>query len=100
MIRLLRIFKIISADSFLGKLINFIILSVKDLLFYCVILLLFIFIFVIAGRELFAYQINPEYQIDEFGFIIFDSPIRENFNTLIESLITVFILFIGDVNFF
>lgn len=99
-IRLLRLLRLFSPKSFLGKLIYFIILSIKDLLFYCLMLNFFILMFAIAGRELFSHALTLKYEIDEFGFISLNTPIRENFDSFVESLLTVFILFIGDVYFF
>ena len=96
-IRFIRLFKFAKKGGFFQKFIVFIIVSLKDLVFYCILLIIFIIIFAIAGREFFANEIYIEYSIDDYNYI-FDEKIspRENFDTLIDSFVTTFIFFIGD----
>ena len=96
-IRFIRLFKFAKKGGFLQKFIVFIIVSLKDLVFYCILLLFFIIIFAIAGREIFANKVYTEYVYDEYNFFLDmkNSP-RENFDTLTDSFVTTFIFFIGD----
>jgi hypothetical protein len=99
LIRLIRILKLFKPNTFMGRFVSFMIVSVRDLFFYTILLSIFLFIFALAGRELFAYKIFLYNKMDSFGYVDnndFVSP-RENFDSFSNSIITVFILFIGDV---
>jgi hypothetical protein len=93
-IRLLKLFK----KGFVQRFVNFVITSLRDLVNYCFLLFFFIVAFSIIGRELFANKIHLLSKTDEFGYIYpNDISPRENFDSIFNSFITVFILFIGDV---
>lgn len=100
-LRYIRILKLFKPTSFIGRFTNFIVVSLRDLGYYTVLLSFFILLFSVAGREIFANRIIRSNPYDSFGFKLAEltSP-RENFDTVINSIITVFILFIGDVKFF
>ena len=96
-IRYIRILKLFREGSFIQKFVEFIIISLRDLVYYCLLLIFFIYIFAIAGRELFANSIVLYNDTDEYGyrFNTTRAP-RENFDNILNSFITVFIFFIGD----
>jgi hypothetical protein len=97
-IRFIRLLKLFKKETFMGRFVNFIIISLRDLVYYTLLLLFFLFLFALAGRELFANRINVYNKIDDWGYEypdVFLSP-RENFDNLFNAFITVFILFIGD----
>jgi hypothetical protein len=99
----LRILKLFTKKSYLGKFLNFINKSLKDLFIFTILLGFFILIFALTGREFFTNKIHMQQNPDTYSYIFpGDISPRENFDTIIDSLITVFILFIGDVifNFF
>ena len=56
-------------------------------------------VFLLIGRELFANKVKllDKEDIYNYQFTTYISP-RENFDTLFNSFVTVFILFIGNVN--
>jgi hypothetical protein len=85
-------------NSFIGRLISFIVASLKDLANYTILLCFFILIFALAGRELFGKKITLINRKDKFNYNNPNtlSP-RENFDNVGSAFITVFILFIGDV---
>jgi len=98
----LRILKLFPKKSYLGKFLNFINKSLKDLFVFTILLGFFILIFALTGRESFTNKIRMQQNPDAYSYI-FPGEIspRENFDTITDSFITVFILFIGDViNFF
>lgn len=93
-IRLLKLFK----KGFVQRFVNFVITSLRDLVNYCFLLFFFINAFSIIGRELFANKIHLLSTTDDYGYIYpNDISPRENFDSIFNSFITVFILFIGDV---
>jgi hypothetical protein len=97
-IRFIRLLKLFKKETFMGRFVNFIIVSLRDLIYYTLLLLFFLFLFALAGRELFANRIYVYNKTDEWGYVypdVFLSP-RENFDNLFNAFVTVFILFIGD----
>jgi hypothetical protein len=97
-IRFIRLLKLFKKETFMGRFVNFIIISLRDLIYYTLLLLFFLFLFALAGRELFANKIYLYEKKDDWGYVypdVFLSP-RENFDDLYNAFITVFILFIGD----
>ena len=96
-IRYIRILKLSREGSFIQKFVEFIIISLRDLIYYCLLLIFFIYIFAIAGRELFAYSVVLYNDTDEYGYKFNTTRVpRENFDSILNSLVTVFIFFIGD----
>ena len=97
MIRYLKLFKYAKEGGFIRKFVDFFLLSMRDLLYYCILLFFFILIFAIAGRELFANSVYIIKEKDEYNMFYLEkkSP-RENFDSVLNSLVTVFIFFIGD----
>ena len=97
MIRYLKLFKYAKEGGFIRKFVDFFLLSMRDLLYYCILLFFFILIFAIAGRELFANSVYIIKEKDEYNmFYIEKKSPRENFDSVLNSLVTVFIFFIGD----
>lgn len=93
--RLFRVLKLVKTWKKFQKLISTIIRSIKDVSNFSVLLFLFIFIYTLLGRELFAYKV----QFDENGnYSTSDtatSP-RNNFDTFPNALITIFIVLTGE----
>jgi hypothetical protein len=83
----------------MGRFVNFIVVTMRDLFYYTILLLIFLIIFALAGRELFANKIFIYDKRDKYGYIYPHEVLspRENFDSFGNSFITVFILFIGDV---
>jgi len=97
-VRFLRILKLFTHKSYLGRFLNFINKSLKDLFIFSILLGFFIVIFALTGREFFSNKIRIRLRPDRFNYIYpSDVPPRENFDSIPDSIITVFILFIGDV---
>ena len=96
-IRYIKLLKYTRKGGFYKKFIQFFIISLRDLFFYCILLIFFILIFAIAGIELFANSIYIYDKKDEYNYIYPNvmAP-RENFNNIQNSLVTVFIIFVGD----
>ena len=93
-IRLLRLFK---QGSFIKQFTEFIIASTQDLLFYSLLLLFFIYIFALTGRELFANKILQSDTKDEYNYVYAEPQVpRENFDGILNAFVTVFTLLIGD----
>ena len=93
--RLFRVIKLVKAWKRFQQLVSTIIRSIKDVSNFSVLLFLFIFIYTLLGRELFAYKVT----FDESGrFSESDdakSP-RNNFDTFFNALITIFIVLTGE----
>jgi hypothetical protein len=80
-----------------------IVLSIKDITYYTILLLLFIYIFALLGMELFAHkckfdeedQLVTDIQlgIEQGGTML--SP-RENFDVCYMAMTTVFIIIVGE----
>ena len=93
--RLFRVIKLVKSWKRLQKLISTILRSIKDVSYFSVLLFLFVFIYTLLGRELFAYNIK----FDEEGNFSTGknakSP-RVNFDTFLNAIITIFIVLAGD----
>ena len=96
-IRYLKLLRFARKGGFLEKFINFFLISLRDLFYYCILLIFFLIIFAIAGIELFANAIFTYDEKDEYNYF-FNTTVapRENFNNIQNSLVTVFTIFIGD----
>jgi len=100
-VRFLRIIKMAKKDTVVGEAFNFLLFCFKELFYYLILLLFFQVVFLLIGRELFANKVKLIETRDEYNYE-YDQIIspRENFDTLFNSFMTVFILFIGDVNIY
>jgi hypothetical protein len=81
--------------------------TLKDISNFTILLFLFIFTYAMLGMELFAYRVRFDDQGEPIelddgnsnngrGVEIGESP-RENFDTFLFAMTTIFILLIGDV---
>ena len=96
-IRYIKLLRFTKKGGFYQKFIKFFLISLKDLFFYCILLVFFIVIFAIAGIELFANAIFIYNTKDEYNYVYSNiNPPRENFNNIQNALVTVFIIFVGD----
>lgn len=85
-----------------GEAFNFLLFCFKELFYYLILLFFFQVVFLLIGRELFANKIKIIETKDEYNYEHTNNNLspRENFDTLFNSFMTVFILFIGDVNIY
>lgn len=81
-LRVFRTFKLFKRWESLQELIRAIVVSGEGLGYFCIVLLLFLFVFALTGRSLFAGQLPP------------DS--RANFDSLFMSFVTTFQLVTGE----
>lgn len=94
--RLFRVIKLVKKWKKFQELVSTIVRSIKDVSNFSVLLFLFIFIYTLLGRELFAYRI----MFDEDGN--FDpndesaSSPRNNFDTFLNAIVTIFIVLTGE----
>lgn len=93
--RLFRVLKLVKSWKKFQRLIGTIIRSLKDVSNFSVLLFLFIFVYTLLGRELFAYKVS----FDEDGNFSRSkdakSP-RNNFDSFINAIITIFIVLTGE----
>jgi hypothetical protein len=93
--RLFRVLKLVKAWKKFQELLITIASSIKDVSNFSVLLFLFIFIYTLLGRELFAYKVR----FDEEGKLSdedeAESP-RNNFDSFINAIITIFIVLTGE----
>lgn len=94
--RLFRVIKLVKRWKKFQELVDTIIVSLKDARNFSVLLFLFIFIYALLGRELFAFKImfNEEGKLDADNEES-TSP-RTNFDTFYNAMITIFILLTGE----
>jgi hypothetical protein len=93
--RLFRLIKLVKGWKRFQELVNTIVLSFKDVSNFSVLLFLFIFIYTLLGRELFAYKIK----FDENGKFSTSSKAespRNNFDSFVNAIITIFIVLTGE----
>jgi len=96
-IRYIKLLRFTKKGGIYQRFIKFFLISLKDLFYYCILLVFFIVIFAIAGIELFANAIFIYDKKDEYNYIYNTiNPPRENFNNVQNALVTVFIIFVGD----
>ena len=96
-IRYIKLLRYFGDGGFLNNFVNFFIISLKDLFYYCILLFFFIVIFAIAGIELFANSVFIYDKKDEYNYYYSEIiPPRENFNNIQNALVTVFIILIGN----
>jgi hypothetical protein len=100
LIRLLLILQVGKVDLTLRKLISFWVNGYKDVFYYFVLLFLVFSIFLITGRVLFYNITSQSHEIrDEYGYWDKETLLfRENFNSFSNGLMTVIIVFLGDVS--
>lgn len=94
--RLFRVIKLVKSWKKFQELVSTIVRSIKDVSNFSVLLFLFIFIYTLLGRELFAYNVY----FDENGNYTSnpakgESP-RNNFNSFVDAIITIFIVLTGE----
>ena len=93
--RLFRLIKLVKSWKRFQDLVSTIVRSIRDVSNFSVLLFLFIFIYTLLGRELFAYNVK----FDEENKISREddakSP-RENFDTFPNAIITIFIVLTGE----
>lgn len=98
-VRLLRVFKLARSWTSFRDLLAKMIVTFKDIQYFAMLLILFMFIFTLLGMELFAFKVNynnsdKERPVDEFykeGFYP-----RASFNDFPTGFTTIFIVFIGE----
>jgi hypothetical protein len=109
-IRLLRVFKLARSWTSFRDLLQKMVITLKDINFFGLLLILFMIIFTLLGMELFAYKVKfdmdgkpLEMQYDKDGLAKQDEFInaegefpRTSFNTFGLGFTTVFIVFIGE----
>lgn len=93
--RLLRVFKLAKSWKQFQNLLKTIGHTLKDISTFSVLLFLFIFTYTILGMEWFAYKakFNSLGQVD---YSANGTYIDSNFNTFLQSFLTVFITLTGD----
>lgn len=97
-LRLLMLLQIGKVDKTLRKLIDFIKKGKRDVINYFFILFIFFSMCIIIGRLCLSNCISSELVTDDYGFYIPDNKLfRANFNSYGESIMTIIILFFGDV---
>ena len=94
-IRLLRIFKLARSWTSFQQLLITIGNTIKDISNFTILLLLFILIFALLGMELFAFNIKYNEEKDLVDTHHGVSP-RNNFDSFVNSIITIFIVLIGE----
>ena len=89
----MRIFKLARSWTSFQNLLITIGKTVKDISNFSVLLLLFMFTYALLGMELFSHKIkyNDENEIDSNG-----TSVRNNYDTLLDSLTTIFVVLIGE----
>ena len=77
--------------------------TLKDITNFTILMLIFMFIFSLLGMEMFAYRIKFNSQNKDYPLSPIDVPDinkgwypRSNFNTLLNAMITVFGILIGE----
>ena len=85
--RLLRIFKLAKKWTELRKLMKIIYLCLKDVSYFSVLLLLFMFIYTLIGMELYAYKLR--FSGDDVDLQDGTSP-RNNFDDFLHAFISVY----------
>jgi len=92
-VRLLRVFKLARSWSNFRELLRRIMVTLKDISYFSVLLFLFMFTYTLLGMELFSFKVyfDEEGMVSENG-----TPPRENFNSFLEGLTTIFIVLIGE----
>ena len=95
-VRLLRIFKLARSWTSFRKILEKVIITMRDVSTFSILLLLFMFIFTLLGMELFGHNVrfidDKLVDPDEEGAL---SP-RPNFDTLYMGFTTIFAIAIGD----
>ena len=99
-IRLLRVFKLARSWTSFRDLLQKMVITLKDINFFGLLLILFMIIFTLLGMELFAYKVK----FDLDGKPILDGDVmntegeypRTSFNTFGLGFTTIFIVFIGE----
>ena len=95
MLRVLRIFKLSTKLKTFNEILNRISATIKDILTFFILMVIFEFVFIILGMQFFA---NTVY-LDEAGNLTdaqHGSEPALNFNTITNAFVSVFIVFIGD----
>ena len=93
--RLFRVIKLVKSWKRFQILVSTIVRSIKDVSNFSVLLFLFIFIYTLLGRELFAYNIK----FDEEGYYSTSDKAksaRNNFDTFANAIVTIFIVLTGE----
>ncbi len=100
LIRLLLILQVGKVDLTLRKLISFWVKGYREVFYYFVLLFLVFSIFLITGRVLFYDIASQQHEImDAYGYWDNEAVLlRENFNSFTNGLMTVIIVFLGDVS--
>lgn len=102
-IRIARVFKLAKSWKSFKKLLNWLVLTIKDISTFSVLMGIFMFIFTLLGMELFGHkvkfdeddrpvEVDPDNDLVNMGGVY---P-RNNFNEFIFAVTTIFIVFIGD----
>ena len=102
--RLLRMFKLAKTWKSFNELLNLLFLTMQKVAYLTCILLLFWLTFAILGKELFSYRmafdINDQPVKDAFdystGTYAVGIPPNFNFDSILESIISVFLFFTSD----
>jgi hypothetical protein len=102
-LRMLRVIKLARTWTDLQVVMSTIVLSVKDITYYSILLMLFIYIFALLGMELFAHRCkfdDEEQLVTDVAARIEQgaemlSP-RENFDVCYMAMTTVFIVILGE----
>ena len=93
--RLFRVLKLVKAWKKFQQLIATIIRSIKDVSNFSVLLFLFIFIYTLLGRELFAHNVKFDEEGRYSTDVEAESP-RNNFDSFWNALVTIFIVLTGE----
>lgn len=93
--RLFRVIKLVKSWKRFQELVATIVRSFKDVSNFSVLLFLFMFIYTLLGRELFAYKLKFD---DDGNFSTSDGArsARNNFDTFVNAIITIFIVLTGE----
>ena len=93
--RLFRVIKLAKGWKKFQELIKTIVNSFKDVSNFSVLLFLFIFVYTLLGRELFAYNLKFDSNGNLSSESNAQSP-RSNFDTFGEAIVTIFIVLTGE----
>lgn len=93
--RLFRVIKLVKGWKRFQELISTIVRSFKDVSNFSVLLFLFIFIYTLLGRELFAFKVKFDENGNFSTSATAESP-RNNFDSFVNAIITIFIVLTGE----
>lgn len=100
-IRLLRIFKLARSWTNFRETLSTIYVTIKDVCYFSVLLIMFMFIFSLLGMEWFGYKVafdsnDRPIEIEAVGLISDSEYPRPNFNTIGMGFVSIFAIAIGD----